>query len=205
MSRTYLILALILTALAAGLVLLPSSGRTKQVSPEKLMTEIGNPARYISADRVSARIIDEDPSVLLVDVRPKEQYSEFSLPRAINIPLEKVLDKANRDYLDRKDLDVIFLSNNGLKADQAWILCKRMGYKNLYVMEGGLNKWYNDIMMAKKPPATASSEDFNRYSFRKAAGMFFRGGNDIESQSPGTRKNIIIQRREKKVVKEGGC
>ncbi|MBN2175793.1 MAG: rhodanese-like domain-containing protein [Bacteroidales bacterium] len=205
MSRTYILLTIVAILGAAVLVFLPEKKNQKELDPEKLLMEINNSSRYLSTDLVAHRLIEKDPSILLVDVRPAAQYGEYALPGAINIPLEQVLLIDNEGYLNRNDLEIVLYSNGDLWADQAWILCARRGYKNLYVLKGGLNHWFESIMQPKSPSPGSPSQDFDMYSFRLAASQYFGGGANIETNTENSTENVIIKRREKKSVTAGGC
>jgi rhodanese-related sulfurtransferase len=205
MSKTYIILASILLVIAGGMLFLPDMNRSREMPPELLFKEINDPARHVSADYVADRLINEDPAMLLVDVRTAAESKAFSLPGSVNIPLAGIADPEWRDYLGQDYMDVVLYSNGDLHADQAWIICTRMGYRNLYVMSGGLNGWFTDIMQPQLPPATAASEEFDRYAFRKAASAFF-GGGPVEVTGGGNdAEPVMLERRKKKTVTEGGC
>jgi rhodanese-related sulfurtransferase len=205
MSRTYIVLAVVLIGLAGGLLLLSENVPSKEISPELLLKEMNDPARYITVDRVADRLIKEDPALLLVDVRPSEETTEYTLPGALSIPLSDLLQPEWQDYLDQDAMDVVFFSNGDVFADQAWIFCKRKGYDNIYVMTGGLNRWFTTIMQPTPPDETAPSEAFDRYAFRRGAAMFFSGGG-METGTTNTEANpVILNKRKKKTVAEGGC
>lgn len=205
MSKTYIVLALIVVLVAVGLLFLPEHSNFEEINPELLIKEINDPARFLSVDQVAERLIDEDPSIMLIDVRTPEQYKEYSLPRSFNIPLDQLLDSAWKDYLNQENMDVILYSNSDLYADQAWIICTRLGYKNLYVMNGGLNEWYTCILDPSEPLETAPTEEFALYSFRLAASQYFGGGTDSNMQTDKPKENIVIKRRQKKTTTAGGC
>lgn len=205
MSRKYLILTIVAIIGAVVLLFLPERSNQNEIKPEDLFKEVTNPSRYLSVDHVAQRIIEQDPSILLVDVRSEGQYNEFSLPGSVNVPLDSVLSVNKQDYLNRDDLDVVLYSNDDLYADQAWILCARLRYKNLYVMKGGLNEWYASILNPKEPSETAPIEDYELYSFRLAAKQYFLGGSSIEIDGGSQKENIIVKRRTKKAVTAGGC
>ncbi len=205
MSKTYFILGALLILVALGLVFLPTTAHEDQIPPEKLLTEVMSQSRFISPDLVASRLIDEDPAILLVDVRQARAYESYTLPGAVNIPLEDILKEEWRPYFDQRSMDVVFFSNGDLYADQAWILCTRLGYKHLYVMEGGLNRWFAQIMQPEMPQATAPTEAFDLYSFRKGASIYFGGGAPEQNTSDASQENIQIIRREKKTVTAGGC
>jgi len=203
MSKNYIVLTLIALIGAAILMFLPEKGKNNELNPEELLLEINNPSRFLSVDRVAHRLVEKDPSLLLIDVRSEKDYNDFSLPGAMNIPVNQVVLPENEDYLNRDDLEIVLFSNDDLYADQAWILCSRMGYQNLYIMKGGLNEWFDKIMQPNLPAATESKDAFDLYSFRLAASQFFSGGTLETVEQP--KENVIIKRREKKSATAGGC
>ena len=151
LSFRYKILALILIVLAGGLVLLPKYQKQEGINVEQLLSNVISPERYISTDQIAHKIISRDPSFILVDVRDAENYNNYSLPNALNIPLANLLDEDYEAYLNQTQFDVIFYSNDNFYADQAWVLCNRLGYKNLRVLNGGMNKWYATIINPTVP------------------------------------------------------
>lgn len=205
MSKTYIALTLVAILVAVGLLFLPEKESYNETTPELLIKEINDPARFLSVDLIAERLIDEDPSLMLVDVRDAKQYTEYSLSGSFNIPLDQILLPEWMDYLYQDDMDVILFSNSSLSADQAWILCTRIGYKNLYVLRGGLNEWYTCIMNPSEPAETAPTEAFDLYSFRLAASQYFRGGSDVNVQTEAPKEKIIIKKRQRKTTTAGGC
>lgn len=205
MNKTYIILGLILLAVAFGLVLLPENEKSNELSPELLLQKINNPSRFLSPDLVAERLINEDPSIKLIDVRNEDEFKSYSLPNAFNIPLSKITDEKWDPYLNSTDVDIVLFSNSDLKADQAWVLGTRMGYKNLYIMEGGLNRWFENIMDPKQPEASDPSETHELYNFRKAACLYFGGGSQINNAAESNTEPVNLIRRKKKTETSGGC
>ena len=77
-----------------------------------------------------------------------------------NIPIENIFSKDYEGYLNQVEYDVVLYSNDNFKADQAWILCKRLDYKNLHVLKGGINEWYSTIINPEKPTELMASNAF---------------------------------------------
>ncbi|MEN8187097.1 MAG: rhodanese-like domain-containing protein [Bacteroidota bacterium] len=202
----YKLLASILILLALGLVLLPKHKKNEGINPEQFVNNAVSTERYISTDKLADKIINQDPSILLIDTRPESEYNEFTLPNAVNVPLEKFFDEDLNAFLDQDVYDVVLFSNDNFYANEAWMIGNRMGYKNLYVLEGGLNRWFNTIINPKYPNETAPRKDFELYSFRKAAGMYFGVGTakKTEAKKP-VKKKVLTAPKKKKRAPEGGC
>ena len=215
MSKRYIFLAIILLGAAFVLLIIPSKEKSNQMDPNLFLVEINDRARFLDTDLIAKRIIDGDPSLFLIDVRSLYEFEEYALPNAVNIPMEELLLEQWEAYFEQEAMDVVFYSNSDVYADQAWVLCAQLGYKNLYVMKGGLNKWFKTIMMPEKPSEGSPSEAFDLYSFRKGASLYFGGSvQEIpiavvktagESTSkPAPKKTVVVKKKVKKQA-EGGC
>ncbi len=206
-KRRYQILAAILFLLALGLVLLPKYKENEGIDPELFVKNALSTERYISTDVLADRLINQDPTVLLIDTRSVKEFNEFSLPDAVNIPVKDFFNEDLNPFLDQNAYDVILFSNDNFYANEAWMLGNRLGYTNLYVLKGGLNEWFSTIIDPKYPDETMPREAFELYSFRKAAGMYF-GVGEAESKTeekPVQKKKVVTVPKKKKRAPEGGC
>jgi sulfur-carrier protein adenylyltransferase/sulfurtransferase len=208
----YKILALIFIILAGGLVFLPKYKKHEGIKPEELLSNVINPERYISTDELAHKIIAKDPSIILVDVRSKEDYNNYTISNAINIPLSKLLDEESELYLNQDQYDLVLFSNDNFYADQAWVLCNRLGYKNIKVLAGGVNQWFLTIINPPVPTENMAAVDFEKYTFRKAASMHFGVAypEQIKVEKPvvvkkAAPKKVVTIEKKKKAPVEGGC
>ena len=205
MSKRYIVLTILLIGLAFGLTQLPEKPARPALTPEKFLIEINDQARFLSTDLIAKRMIERDPGLFLVDVRTPDQFEEYALPGSVNIPLEELLNAAWVDYLDQDAMDIVFYSNGDIYADQAWAFSVQKGYKNLYIMKGGVNEWFRTIMQPTYPLETASTVEFAKYSFRKGASLYFGGTpSEASSDAPVKKKEVIVRKKKKKEA-EGGC
>jgi len=85
MERKYTILAILLIVLALGLVILPRTNEQKETNPKVLLSAIAEKSRYLTVDQVTHRIIENDPTLLLIDLRTADQFKTFALPGSLNI------------------------------------------------------------------------------------------------------------------------
>ena len=217
LSFRYVILAAILIVLAGGLVLLPKYEKHEGISPEKLLANAISPERYITTDELADKIINQDPSLLLVDVRDLNNFNKYTLPNAVNIPLKKILEEDSEPYLNQDEFDVVLFSNDNFQSDQAWIISNRLGYENLHVLKGGINEWFNTVINPKEPTENMASNEFELYTFRKAASMYFgvaypekvKKQTAVKKYVPVkaalTPKKVVPVKKKKKMPVEGGC
>jgi rhodanese-related sulfurtransferase len=202
MNKNYIFLAIVMIGLAAGLLVLPEKENYVQIAPEDLMWDAVQPTKYFTVDQVAAMIIDGDPTIELIDVRSVKDYDAFSLKNAINIPLDSLLSPNYEGYLGIEDMNVVFYANDNIKADQARIIGRRMGYKNLYIMQGGLNSWIDCIINPQKPSEDNPLTAFEQYEFRKGASIYFTGS---QLETSDNKASVKVVRRKKATAVAGGC
>ena len=123
---------------------------------------------------------------------------------AKNIPLTDLLIDESKEILSQPGRDFIFYSTGDVYANQAWMLARRLGYKRLYVLEDGLNKWIETIIQPSPPDPTLPQEAIDLYQFRVGAAQYFSGG-QIDVQSVEPQDEIEFTRKKKKRAAEGGC
>ena len=175
-----------------------------RVQPCDLVEIIAQSDKYMSTDELARRLMFDDPTLSLIDLRSKTEYDKYSLEGAVNIPLENILNPENVDAINQDVQTVVFYSNSSDLAAKAWMLTKRLGYSNNYILKGGLNHWVETILRPREPKETASRSEFERYSFRKAASAFF-GGGSATGESVATKKPKVAIKRKKKSAAGGGC
>ena len=206
--KPHTILALFIIPMGLIIAAIPQNKtQPYKLTADELLSEVNTRTQYITPDAVADMIIKKDPSLNLIDVRSQDEYEKFSLPGAINIPSSDLLSD---DYTDILNQDVkmnVFYSNGTLTANEVWMVLRQLGYENNYVLEGGLNYWFEAILNPQKPASASPDEEFARYDFRKSAGMALGGGGVIQSsvnQSTTSAKPAVKSVPKKKKA-AGGC
>ena len=203
MNRNYFILTIIIFILAGGTLFLHNKPEKQPASPKELLWDITQPTRYMSTDQVANLIIQKNPTLELIDVRSPKEYSQFTLPNAINVPLDSLASSSSLQYFGIPGTKVILFSNDDILSDQAWVLLRRQGFKGNYVMKGGLNLWMNTIINPKAPAETSPETAIEQYHFREGARLYFTGAK-VEATATSKPK-IEVRRRKKAAAVSGGC
>lgn len=205
--KSRLVLASFVLPLALIIAAVPKN-TTKQykLTADELLEEAVSYEPYIHPDNVADMLINEDPVLQLIDVRTPDEYEKFHLPGAINIPLPDLLSEEYEDLIDQDTKMNVFYSNGSLKSNEAWMITRQLGYKNNYVLQGGLNYWAEVIMNPEAPDQTSPDEEIAKYNFRKGASQALGGGtiekNEVDIKVPP--KPVIKKKPERKRV-SGGC
>ncbi len=86
-------------------------------------------------------MIDRNEDFILVDVLSPECYKEEHIPRSINIPLEDIENKAKELLKEGKEIVVYCGSLQCTMSSQAAERLTKLGFKDVYDYEGGLQDW----------------------------------------------------------------
>ncbi|HUX56282.1 MAG TPA: rhodanese-like domain-containing protein [Bacteroidales bacterium] len=178
-----------------------------KLTAEELLSEVNTRTQFVTPDVVADMIINKDPSLRLIDVRSQEEFEKYSLPGAINIPATDLLSDVYTDILNQDVKMNIFYSTGTITANEAWMVARQLGYTNNFVLEGGLNYWFEAILNPQKPASTSPDEEFAKYDFRKSASQALGGGLTVQTtpdQSVASPLPVIKPVAKKKKA-AGGC
>lgn len=85
--------------------------------------------------------LDNETNLKLVNVLPKENFEEKHIPGSLNIPVDQIEEKAPQ-RLDKNEKIVVYCANFECSASpKAAEKLEKLGYKNVYDYEGGIEDW----------------------------------------------------------------
>jgi sulfur-carrier protein adenylyltransferase/sulfurtransferase len=178
-----------------------------KLTAEELLSEANTRTQYLTPDVVADMIIKKDPALRLIDVRSQDEFEKFSLPGAVNIPAADLLSDQYSDILNQDVRMNVFYSNGTVEANEVWMVTRQLGYTNNYVLEGGLNYWFDTVLNPQKPSSASPDEEFAKYDFRKSAGMALGGGDAVQIIETRTSSAAapVVKSAGKKKKAAGGC
>jgi rhodanese-related sulfurtransferase len=197
------IITSILLLLGALLAFLPLSGRYSLHSkPVKVLAATLDESNSFTADQVARFVVTEDSTLQLIDLRTPGEFRVCNIPGSVNIPYAEFLKKDPAPYLDDPGMHHIFYSNDGLNASYAQTLAIGLGYKNCFVMKGGLNAWYATIMNSEFTGSKISARENALFETRfKARNLF----NEVNSMPDSLKLAYIASKRFDPKKLDGGC
>jgi len=178
------------------------NNKPNQLTPSELHKKSMDEQFLVTVDKVARYAVDEDSMVLFIDLRSSEEYRNSNIPGSINIPYKELLNKDFEGYLDQNKVKNIFYSNGDIIATQAWILCTGMGYKNNYIMKGGMNEWYNTVMNSNFSGERISARENALFETRFKARKIFT---EINSLPDSLKRRFIEIKRKNEKKLDGGC
>ena len=75
---------------------------------------------------------------ILIDVRSNQEYREGHIQGAINVPDYEITNKIERE-IPKKNQQIVLYCQYGGRSKNAMNLMKKMGYTNIYNLNGGLD------------------------------------------------------------------
>lgn len=92
----------------------------------------------ITAKELSDVIRDGDSGFLLVDVRTREEFTDESIPSAVNVPLDEIESKIGVFSQHKK---IFIFCQAGVRSNRAYGLLANNGIKNIIDLQGGIVAW----------------------------------------------------------------
>lgn len=178
-----------------------------RLTADEMLAEVNTRTQFITPEVVADMIVNKDPSLRLIDVRSQDEFEKFSLPGAINVPLADLLSEHYSDLFNQDIRMNVLYSNGSLAANEAWMITRQLGYSNNYVLEGGLNYWFDTILNPEKPSSTSPDEEFAKYDFRRSAGQALGGATPeiLAPQETTVAERPAVRPVAKKKKAAGGC
>jgi rhodanese-related sulfurtransferase len=152
----------------------------------------------ISAEKLAFEIANNHYKVNVIDVRSPEEFEEYHIPLAINIPLEEILDRKWEQYFKQTVKPNYFYAESDTIVKKACLLAKFVGNSENYILKEPVSQFEAMFHNPQPPPAYASKNDFNTYNFRKKV------SHDMENLMEAL-KNINQPVVQKPIKIQGGC
>jgi rhodanese-related sulfurtransferase len=99
------------------------------------------------------------------DFRSEEDYRKLSLPRSVLFTFDNLFEKEPNQLLNLKHKMNVFVAADESTERKMAITAKELGYKRIYILEGGLNRFKEQILNFTpfENPQTTDEIDTNRF------------------------------------------
>lgn len=94
--------------------------------------------RTVTASDLSAH--ETNRSAYIIDVRAEMEYLRGHVPGSLNIPGGQAVQRAD-DFIAVRNAPIVFVSDQAARAAMAAYWYREMGFRNVFVLEGGLHQW----------------------------------------------------------------
>jgi len=201
--NTRQIISVILFLLGGLLTFMPLSGKyTLRAKPDRLLSDVLDETTGFTVDQVARFVTTEDSTVQLIDLRTLREFSEFNIPGSVNLPYVQFLERDLEPYLGQPNMRIILYSNGDMDANYALVLARGLGYKNCFVMKGGLNAWYEAVMNSEFTGERISARENALFEIRMKARRLFT---EVNSLPDSLKLQYIASKRFDPKKLDGGC
>lgn len=182
-----------LVVLAVGLLAIhsgsPAVGTAAADAPSEtaLLAQIADAEDHMEPEELADRIMAAEADLLLVDIRPAEEFEAFHIRGAVNIEMA-ALPAA---LAPNKNKGLIILYSNGMTHPaQARDALARMGYANVYMLTDGLDGFFERILK----PASLRAETLSagQTARIKAWRHYFTGDGKTQETAPAVQVPISL-------------
>lgn len=189
---SYRIPAMMLIGFLVIFLFLPPERKTgfAETPDDLLFKEWHDGAAKVSSEKLVYDIMHERKDVVYIDLRETEQFQRFTLPGAINMNPDEVLDRKYRTFFRDDPREKVFFSDGSSLSTQVWTIARRDGYSNISILDGGLNGVFELVFVDK--PEEENNDYMYGFSqrFAKEARQFFSEGGAVKKT---TEKPMPIQ------------
>jgi rhodanese-related sulfurtransferase len=185
----------------------PYLGSKVKVNTKELALSTVNNSDKINVLELADWIIKDKSDYTLVDLREEKEFTEYFIPTAVNIPLETLPEAGLL-----RNQKIILYADNNLESAQAWFILKSNDYRGVYLLDGGLENWKNEVLFPKLA-ADATTEQIVEFEKIKEICQFFGGvpqtggtgtvDRKIELPTPQATTSPTVGKTKKK--KREGC
>lgn len=201
MTRQQFSLIILVLGLIISLLPLPEH-RSLTASPSRVLSEVKDKNNYLSVDQVARFVINEDSSVQLIDLRPQAEFITLNLPGSVNIPYSDFFESDPGNFLASSKQKIIFYSNDDIYSTYALTLARGMNFRNTYVMQGGLNEWFNTVMNSNFKGDRITPRENAIFETRMKARKMF---NDLNSLPDSLKIRYLESKKIALKKLDGGC
>ncbi|MBL9076231.1 MAG: hypothetical protein JNL08_01930 [Planctomycetes bacterium] len=135
----------LVAALAVG-NLAPTTATGTAASAPAWLQAVETGQDHIEPRELAREILAAPKDLVLVDLRPAEEFAGFHLPGAVNLTVPQVCGDEGKALFAANPRLVVLYSNGPAHPGQAWVELKRQGRDNVKVLAGGLDDFKAQVL-----------------------------------------------------------
>lgn len=195
--------SILLVSIGLIVAFLPSNtSESFHLKSDDLLNKSFSEEMWVSVDQVARYMNNEDSTVQIIDLRSSGQYRECNIPGSINIPCADLLNPLWEGTINQKEVKNIFYANDDQIACYAWTIATGLGYKNNFIMKGGLNEWFKTVMLSQFSGQKITPVENALFGNRMNARETFT---QINSLPDSLKSGFFNAKRVKQSKLDGGC
>ena len=121
----------------------------------------------ITPDELAFRLVCENcERMQIIDFRNKKEYDKWSLPRSTHFTVDNLFEKEPNLFLKIKGSIKVFVANKEITEKKAAIIARRLGYKRIMILKGGLDEFNKEILQFEPIAKPQNIKEINLNRFR---------------------------------------
>ena len=100
---------------------------------KKFMRSLENNINYATM----RKMLQENNNIIVIDIRPRDEYSYGHLDGAINIPMQEIENKIKYRVQNKSQVIIVYCRYGG-RSRKVVNKLRKMGYCNVYNLIGGI-------------------------------------------------------------------
>ena len=138
--------SIVLAIVAIAVFILPSgpSASTGASSEQALLEAVEDAEDHIEPEELADSLMQSKPNLIVVDIRPSDEFQKFHIRGAVNVPLAELID-----YLtpNKNQGQIVLYSNGMTHPAQARDSLARLGFENVFMLTDGLQGFLDRCLM----------------------------------------------------------
>ena len=129
-------------------ILLSGCGDSKKVPEAKNQDGNDSSARSLFVNMKAseaAKILNNNPEAVVLDIRTPKEYAEGHIPDAINIDFKAESFEMELEKLDR-DTTYLMHCRSGRRSAISFEIFKKLGFRHVIHMDDGILGWKEDLV-----------------------------------------------------------
>jgi rhodanese-related sulfurtransferase len=96
---------------------------------------------YIESSQLAEWLMEKKADLIVFDVRTVAEFNDYHIPSARDITILE-------NHVETIPLDqtIVIYSENNVSAIERWLELKHYGYEKVYLLEGGIRSWVEEIL-----------------------------------------------------------
>ena len=157
---------LVIAALLAATACTESKQGVDAAALEVVAQQIARGEDQVAPEDLAKWVVEERADMVVIDVRPADQFSEGQIKGATNIVLTELLTPKAMSGLPH-DKKLILYSNATDHAAQAVVALRLAGF-DAYALTGGFDHWVNRNIQQEEPVDAELLSDARRQAIARA-------------------------------------
>jgi len=190
-----------------GLIYIKQPEYVYSLNTDEILVEALKQEAVLGPVLLTDIILNKDSAYQFVDLRTPHEFLKGHVPGAINIPVHALLDKENQKSLNQDEKILILYHENHPMACGPWMVLRQLGYKNIYLMNGGYTYYKNSFVNNFAPLSGDFSDERAKYDYSsvmQAAGSGKSASQTVVSGADAPVKKTTGGKKEKSGT-SGGC